>query len=64
LDVADRKSDRAPVNEMKPALFFAASNDRVAVNVDTEIFAIMTAPLDRSHARQQAKSNQSTDETA
>src|SRR3954463_6435102 len=43
LYLADRKSERDPVNETKPALFFPASNDRVADHTDTEIFATLTA---------------------
>ncbi|WP_176540569.1 hypothetical protein WDM22_09005 [Bradyrhizobium septentrionale] len=42
-DAANRKSERSPVNETKPALFSTARNDRFAVDAAVEIFAAIVA---------------------
>ncbi|MCK1695250.1 hypothetical protein [Bradyrhizobium sp. 144] len=55
MDIADRKCERDPVNETKPALFFSAGNDRVADHTDTEIFATMTSLRERLVRSEQAK---------
>ncbi|QIG94832.1 MULTISPECIES: hypothetical protein [unclassified Bradyrhizobium] len=64
-DAVNRKSQRSPVNETKPALFSTARNDRFAVDAAVEIFAAIVAllaPAARknrktapSHARDQRK---------
>ncbi|WP_271623857.1 hypothetical protein [Bradyrhizobium sp. CCBAU 11430] len=62
--VADRKSDRDPVNETKPALFSVARDDRFVGQSATETFAMVTDYLMALRARRQVKSSQSALEAA